>query len=83
MNVRCVARCWAPIVIGLGLLGVGIACFNYTKPGTLEYHQAWAIDNDRPAPSDTVLWAGAVSAVIGSLAVGFAVAGLARGRDVD
>ncbi len=83
MNVLCLARCWAPVVVGLLLLGVGIACFNYTKPGTLQYHQAWASEHGRPAPSDTVLWGGAVSAVIGSLAVGFGVAGLARGRNVE
>ena len=83
MNVRCVATCWVPVVVGFLLLAVGIACFNYTKPGTLEYHQAWATENGRPAPSDTVLWGAVVSAVIGSLAVGFAVGGLARGRRVD
>jgi len=56
-------------------LGVGIACFNYTKPGTLEHHQAWASEHGRPAPTNTILWSGAVSAVIGSLAIGFGVAG--------
>ncbi len=75
MNVRNVARCWAPVVVGLLLLGVGIACFNYTKPGTLEHHQAWAGEHGRPAPTNTILWSGAVSAVIGSLAIGFGVAG--------
>ena len=83
MNVGRAAKCWAPVVVGLLLLGAGIACFNYTKPGTLQDHQAWASEHGRPAPSDTVLWSGAGSAVIGSLAVGFAVAGLARVRTVD
>ncbi len=79
MNVRSKATCWVPLVVGLLLLGAGIACFNYTKPGTLQYHQAWASEHDRPAPTDTVLWGGAVSAVIGSLVVGFSVAGLKGG----
>ncbi len=83
MSNRGVSRCWAPIVVGLLLLGVGIACFNYTKPGTLLYHQAWANESGRPAPSDTVLWGGAVSAVIGSVAVGFGIAGRARDPDVE
>ena len=77
MNVRTV-KCWALVVVGLLLLGFGIACFNYTKPGTLQYHQAWASEHGRPAPTNTVLWSGVVSAVIGSLAVGFGVAGRAR-----
>ena len=81
MNIGCVARCWAPVAFGLLLLGGGIACFNYTKPGTLAYHQAWASEHGRPAPSDTVLWGGAVSAVAGSLVVGFCVAGRTRCRD--
>ena len=77
MNVRRV-KCWALVVVGLLLLGFGIACFNYTKPGTLQYHQAWASEHGRPEPTNTVLWGGVVSAVIGSLAVGFGVAGRAR-----
>ncbi len=80
MNACCTARCWVPVVVGLLLLGIGIACFNYTKPGTLQHHLAWASEHGRPAPTDTVLWGGAVSAVIGSLAVGFGVAGLKRPR---
>ncbi len=80
MSERFVSRCWAPVVIGVLLLGVGIACFNYTKPGTLEYHQAWAAENGRPGPTDTVLWGGVVSAVLGSLAVGLGAGGLMRGR---
>ena len=80
MNACCTARCWVPVVVGLLLLGIGIACFNYTKPGTLQHHQAWASEHGRPAPTDTVLWGGAVAAVIGSLAVGFGVAGLKGGR---
>ena len=63
MNVGRAAKCWAPVVVGLLLLGAGIACFNYTKPGTLQDHQAWASEHGRPAPSDTVLWGGAFSAV--------------------
>ena len=70
-------------MVGLVLLVAGTACFTYTKPGTLQDHQAWASEHGRPAPSDTVLWGGAVSAVIGSLAVGFAVGGLARCRNVE
>lgn len=78
MNVRR----WAPVVVGLVLLGFGIACFNYSKPGTLEYHQAWASEHGRPAPSDTVLWSGVAAAVIGAFVVGVGVAGCRGGRSV-
>ncbi len=80
MSIRRAARCWAPVAVGLLLLGAGLVCVNYTKPGALQYHQAWASEHGRPAPTDTVLWGGAVAAVIGSLAVGFGVAGLKRPR---
>lgn len=84
MNFGHVMTRWAPVVIGLLLLVFGIACFNYTKPGTLQHHRAWAAEHGRPAPTDTIVWGGASSAIFGAFAVGFGVgfglAGSRRGR---
>lgn len=75
MNIGRAVRRWAPVAVGLLLVGSGIACFNYTKPATLPHHQAWATEHGRPAPSDGVLWTGVGLAVTGGLALGFAVGG--------
>ncbi len=82
MNIGRAAKRGGPIVIGLVLVGFGLGCVNYTKPGTIQYHQQWATTNGRPAPSDAVLWGGAGSAVFGAFAVGFGVARLIGGRGV-
>lgn len=74
------ARRWGPVLIGLVLLAFGIACLNYTKPGTVEHHRAWADEHARPAPGDGILWGGAGAAVVGAFGLGFGAAGLARGR---
>lgn len=67
---------WAAVVVGLAVAAFGIACFNYTKPGTLAHHQAWAGEHGRLAPSDGILWAGAAAAVLGAFAAGFGIARL-------
>ncbi len=58
MSIGRTATRWAPVTIGLLLMGFGVACFNYTKPGALQYHQEWAAANGRPAPTDTIFWCG-------------------------
>ena len=74
MSIGRTATRWAPVSIGLLLMGFGVACFNYTKPGALQYHQEWAAANGRPAPTDTIFWGGAVSVSVGACAVGFGIA---------
>ena len=49
---------------------VGAACFNYTRPETVQAHTEWAAQNEVPAPDDTVLWAGAGAATLGGLVLG-------------
>ena len=46
---------WIPVAIGFLLLAFGLACLNYTKPGTLPHLQEWAHEHAKPAPSNTVL----------------------------
>ena len=75
MNIGRTARRWALVVIGLLLLGFGVACFNYTKPGSLEGHQEWAAAHGRPAPTETIFWGGAVSVAAGAFVVGFGMRG--------
>ncbi len=74
MSIGSTATRWAPVVIGLLLLGFGVACLNYTKPGSQPGHEEWAAAHDRPAPTETVLWGGAVSVAAGAFAVGFRMA---------
>ncbi len=73
MNLGRIKRRWMPVVFGALLVAFGLACFNYTKPGTLLHHQEWATQNDRPAPSDTVFWTGVGSAVLGAFTIGWAL----------
>ncbi len=73
MTIGRTATRWAPVVIGLMLLGFGVACFNYTKPGSLQGHQEWAAAHGWPAPTETIFWGGAVSVAAGAFAVGFGI----------
>ena len=65
---------WVPVAIGFLLVAFGIACLNYTKPGTLQHHQEWAREHAKPAPGNTVFWSGVTSTAIGAFVLGFSVA---------
>ncbi len=73
MNLGRIAKRAIPVVIGVLLVAVGLACLNYTKPATLQHHQEWATQNARPAPSDTVFWSGVGSAALGAFVLGWAI----------
>ena len=75
MNLGRIAKRAIPVVIGVLLVAVGLACLNYTKPATLPHHQEWATENARPEPNDMVFWTG-----VGSVAVGASVLGCCLGR---
>ena len=64
---------WIPIAAGVLLVAFGLACFNYTKPSTLQHHQEWAREHAMLAPSDTVFWAGVGSVALGAFVLGFSV----------
>ncbi len=65
---------WIPVAIGFLLVAFGIACLNYTKPGTFQRHQEWAREHAKTAPGNTVFWGGGTSTAIGAFVLGFSVA---------
>ncbi len=71
---------WIPIAAGVLLVAFGLACFNYTKPSTLQHHQEWARANAMLAPSNTVFWSGVSSVAFGAFVLGFSVRRRHTGR---
>ncbi len=74
---------WIALAFGCVLVLLGLACLNYTKAGTIQHHQEWAAASGMPAPSATILWAGAASGALGAFLVGFSAAKLKRTCAVD
>ena len=68
-------RHWGLIGVCVLLAGLGVACFNFTKPSGLEHHRAVAAENGLPAPSDGIAWLGVVLLILGA-----GTAGLLTGR---
>ncbi len=60
---------WSAVAFGIVLIGLGLACFNYTKQSTLEHHQEWAREHNRPAPSRAIFLGGIGSGVVGVVVV--------------
>ena len=61
---------WIRGLLALLVLTFGLACLNYTKASTYEYHVAWATESSMPAPSTGVFRAGVAGTVIGAFLLG-------------
>jgi len=61
------------IVLGLLVMAVGLACFNYTSMGNEEHHVEWADEHGLPRPSAPIFFSGAAATVLGAGFVGFSL----------
>ena len=61
------------ILSGVILALFGWRCLNYTKAWGLEHHTAFAERHGLPRPSEQIMYAGAVSLLVGGLLIGYSV----------
>jgi hypothetical protein len=67
---------WLLGLLGVLLLAFGLGCLNYTKADGLEHHREVAARYNLPPPSETILYGGVLSVIVGSGTVGFALGGV-------